>query len=436
MFSPNQHQQQQQQPQMPIHANMLNVQVPPQVNYVGQNDASYAAMNGVPHNPLSQAESLVHSSKKLENELLVLGQNVKHHEDNLVHLTACINSLNDQINDMQVILGKNNSSSTPMPVDGEDRSHKQNQKETVEHIMQHEKSAAGVVCQLKHHHADLASSTNDVLGVVATLGKVNDDNVSRILSEYLGLDTMLALVCTTYKGVEALESYDKEGLVCKNSGLHGLAASVERTIDGRFNVFCLENLRPYVGEFIPDDPQRRLALVKPKLPNGVTPDGFLGFAVNMINVDFAHLSSLTSDGHGIRETLFYTLFSRLQVYKTRAHMLQALPFLSDGAISLDGGIIRSNGIFVIGTCRDEMDVKFGISSCLPENLVDIEKKMKELKWKRDSTLEELKQGEQTLKHVRYTFEVKRQEFFRFMAQSSPYAMQYSIPATPRRPTPR
>ena len=67
-----------------------------------------------------------------------------------------------------------------MLVDGEDRSHKQNQKETVEHIMQHEKSAAGVVCQLKHH-ADLASSTNDVLGVVATLGKVNDDNVSRLL---------------------------------------------------------------------------------------------------------------------------------------------------------------------------------------------------------------------------------------------------------------
>lgn len=79
-----------------------------------------------------------------------------------------------------VILGKNNSSSTPMLVDGEDRSHKQNQKETIEHIMQHEKSAAGVVCQLKHH-ADLASSTNDVLGVVATLGTVNDDNVSRLL---------------------------------------------------------------------------------------------------------------------------------------------------------------------------------------------------------------------------------------------------------------
>lgn len=107
--------------------------------------------------------------------------------------------------------------------------------------------------------------------------------------------------------------------------------------------------RPYVGDFVPDDPQRRLALLKPKLPNGESPQGFLGFAVNMIHVDIEHLSSLTSDGHGIRETLFYTLLSKLQVYKTRAHMFQALPFLSDGAISLDGGIIRSNGVFVIGT---------------------------------------------------------------------------------------
>lgn len=66
---------------------------------------------------------------------------------------------------------------------------------------------------------------------------------NRILSEYLGLDTMLALVCTSYKGVEALETYDKEGFVSKSSGLHGLSASIGKPIDGRFNVICLENLR-------------------------------------------------------------------------------------------------------------------------------------------------------------------------------------------------
>lgn len=66
---------------------------------------------------------------------------------------------------------------------------------------------------------------------------------NRILSEYLGLDTMLALVCKTYNGVEALETYDNEGYVSKSSGVHGLSASVGRPIDGRFNVICLEKLR-------------------------------------------------------------------------------------------------------------------------------------------------------------------------------------------------
>lgn len=86
--------------------------------------------------------------------------------------------------------------------------------------------------------------------------------------------------------------------------------------------------------------------MKPKLPNGESPQGFLGFAVNMIHLD---MLSLTNDGHGLRETLFYNLFLKLQVYNTRAHMLQALPFLSHGAVSLDGGLIRSNGVIVFGT---------------------------------------------------------------------------------------
>lgn len=66
---------------------------------------------------------------------------------------------------------------------------------------------------------------------------------TRLLSEYLGLDTMLALVCMTHNGVEALETYNEEGVVSKSSGLHGLGASIGRTIDGRFDVICLENLR-------------------------------------------------------------------------------------------------------------------------------------------------------------------------------------------------
>lgn len=88
--------------------------------------------------------------------------------------------------------------------------------------------------------------------------------------------------------------------------------------------------------------------MKPRLPNGECPPGFLGFAVNMINVDCTNLFCLTSSGYGLRETLFYNLFSRLQVYKTRAEMVLALPCISDGALSLDGGMIRSSGVFSLG----------------------------------------------------------------------------------------
>ena len=97
-----------------------------------------------------------------------------------------------------------------------------------------------------------------------------------------------------------------------------------------------------------DDPERKLDILSPKLPNGKCPDGFLGFAVNMIDIDGSNLFGVTSSGHGLRETLFYNLFSRLQIYKTRAEMLQAVPCISDGAISLDGGIIRSSGVFFMG----------------------------------------------------------------------------------------
>lgn len=68
----------------------------------------------------------------------------------------------------------------------------------------------------------------------------------------------------------------------------------------------------------------------------------------MINVDTTNLFCVTASGHGLRETLFYFLFSRLQVYKTRAEMLNALPCISDGALSLDGGMIRASGVFSLG----------------------------------------------------------------------------------------
>ena len=105
--------------------------------------------------------------------------------------------------------------------------------------------------------------------------------------------------------------------------------------------------RPYVGKFIANDPQRRLDLPKPKFPGGEIPSGFLGYAVNMIHIDKANFY-VTTSGYGLRETLFYHLFSHLQVYRTRKDMLKARPLISDGALSLDGGIMRSRGDYYLG----------------------------------------------------------------------------------------
>lgn len=65
----------------------------------------------------------------------------------------------------------------------------------------------------------------------------------RLLSEYLGVETMLAIVCKTYEGVRALETYEEEGHINNGSGLHGLGASIGRALGGRYLVICLENLR-------------------------------------------------------------------------------------------------------------------------------------------------------------------------------------------------
>lgn len=113
-------------------------------------------------------------------------------------------------------------------------------------------------------------------------------------------------------------------------------------------ISCRFLYRPYAGEFIADDPQRRLALLKPRLPNGETPPGFLGFAVNMISIESTNLYCVSNNGHSLRETLFYHLFSNLQVYRSREDMVKAMYCIRNGAISLDGGMIRSPGVFSLG----------------------------------------------------------------------------------------
>jgi len=62
-----------------------------------------------------------------------------------------------------------------------------------------------------------------------------------------------------------------------------------------------------------NDPQKKLAMDDPKLPDGDPIPGFKGYAVNMIDLAPEELTVQTYSGYGLRETLFYNLFGNLQV---------------------------------------------------------------------------------------------------------------------------
>ncbi|XP_017973165.1 PREDICTED: protein DEFECTIVE IN MERISTEM SILENCING 3 [Theobroma cacao] len=424
--------------QFPNQPKPLAVMDPTTPMQVDQNEASSVARDEMRIGGFSHAKSIIQSSEKLQDDLRMLGLKIKHHEDNIKLLKIQKNKLDDSILDMQVMRGKYHSSSAPK-IGNENCSHLQSEEETTEQILRHGKSAAGILCQLKIHNATQASYltlTRDVLGAVATLGKVDDENLSWLFSEYLGVQTMMAIVCKTYESVRALETYNQDGCIDKTSGLHRLGASIGRAIDGRFHVICLESLRPYAGDFVADDPQRRLDLLKPRLPNGECPPGFLGFAVNMIQVDSSNLFCVTASGDGLRETLFYNLFSRLQVYRTRAEMVLALPCISEGAVSLDGGMIRSSGVFSFGN-REEVDVRFpkpSAKSDVPQNYIETEKQMKEMTWRKEKLEEDMKREQALLDNAKFNFERKKQDFVKFLAQSSSFATQFQ--ATQDRLTPR
>ncbi|KAI3987980.1 hypothetical protein MKX01_021094, partial [Papaver californicum] len=211
-------------------------------------------------------------------------------------------------------------------------------------------TAACVWCNIP---ADIQSQKlPDIVGIVALLGSVSTESLSRMLAKYLGEELMLAVVCKSYAAARCLEKYGKGGEVDRSDGLNIVAAQLGRPINCGFLVICLEDLCPCGGKFkSDDDPQRKLSLVDPLLPNGEIPSGFLGHAVNMVNIDIQQLHTRKNKGYYLRETLFYLLFEELQVYGTREQMNQARAFIKHGAISLDGGILKSNGILSLGPWR-------------------------------------------------------------------------------------
>lgn len=89
-------------------------------------------------------------------------------------------------------------------------------------------------------------------------------------------------------------------------------------------------------------PQKLLNIPDPGPSNKPRPDGFLGYAVNLLRFNPQQLKCYATPAkHSLRESLFFQLFSDLQVYDTKANMLNAQEFLTTGAVSLDGGLIRA-----------------------------------------------------------------------------------------------
>ncbi|KAE9604891.1 putative histidine kinase-like ATPase domain-containing protein [Lupinus albus] len=213
-----------------------------------------------------------------------------------------------------------------------------------------ENTAASVLslCCLSAYQKRPKCFRDDIIGLVVLCGTVKSPDLSRILAEYLGEDKMLAVICRSFDAASSLESYKQNGAVDLESGLHAEAATLGKAICNRFLVFCLEDIRPYTGCFQENDPQRKLALPDPILTNGKTPAGFIGYAVNMVEIDTDHLQIRTASGHSLRETVMFSLFRKLQVYETRESMMAACDCIEDDAVSLDGGILRENGLLSLG----------------------------------------------------------------------------------------
>ncbi|KAL9250225.1 Structural maintenance of chromosomes flexible hinge domain-containing protein [Drosera capensis] len=199
----------------------------------------------------------------------------------------------------------------------------------------------------------------EIIGCVSLLATAPNHALSCTLADYLGEDTMLAIVCQSNAPSTMLEIYEQV--------LNSLQKESGKVFKGRHLFIGLEDIKSYEGEFIEYNGQIRLALTDPILPTGTTARGFLGYAVNMIDIAIDHLGTKTAAGHGLRETLFYRLFGKLQVYETKESMKEAYPCVTtDGAVSLDGGIIRGNGVLSLG--HGEPEIFFPVVS---ESLVDI-----------------------------------------------------------------
>ncbi|XP_044961503.1 LOW QUALITY PROTEIN: structural maintenance of chromosomes flexible hinge domain-containing protein GMI1-like [Hordeum vulgare subsp. vulgare] len=291
--------------------------------------------------------------KKVSDEIETIDSNIHSEEEFIKFLDSHKKSVANRIATLKDEIG-----------------HRIGEKElTRQKIEENVGTAAAVLCNLtnRKRYEPGRCFKDEVVGIVALLGTVNNRELSRMLSVYLGEDNMLAVVCKTLDAANYFEKYDTDGNVDIHFGIHQEAANLGVPISRRFPIICLDEIRPYNGSLVWNTRQKKLNLPS---PHSETCKGFHGFAVNLINLSAENLEITTSRGHGLRETLLYRLFGELQVYETRNDMRQAMPHLRNGAISLDGGIIKGDGMLLLG--YSDPEITFPIMPDAPDILEDSE----------------------------------------------------------------
>ncbi|XP_076919274.1 protein DEFECTIVE IN MERISTEM SILENCING 3-like [Bidens hawaiensis] len=272
---------------------------------------------------------------------------------------------------------------------------------------------------MKHLNAmqdqDRHSLMANIIGIVALMGTAPTFELSKLFAEYLG-DQMLAVVCRHYEDINLLESYDENGKLNPNFALHMFTRELGQSINDRYLVLCIEEIRVCEAD---KDVEGKLLFPHPTLPDGSTPAGFLGYAVNMINIEDDHWDTKTASGCGLRETLFYRLFGETQVYETRKDMKRAMSCIKDRAVSMDGGILRGNGAITLGCL--EPDVIFPIEPArnrLSENDMRVMKRCRELKLELKETIRELVGKRKSHKSDLERFYERRDLYVRFFVRLS------------------
>ncbi|KAL2921819.1 Structural maintenance of chromosomes flexible hinge domain-containing protein GMI1, partial [Bienertia sinuspersici] len=261
-----------------------------------------------------QSSGLIQSAEK---EIHELASSIKNEEDVLEWSKLRRVDINEELTQLQAAIEV-----LPQPISQLDGMF---QKEVVLEYIEYNKvdSAASIynsASQKMSLEIRYPEFSADVVGLVALLATAPTPLLSRTLAEYLGEDHMLGIVCQSSAALKKPEIYENI--------LLSLASDLERSFKGRQLIICLEDIRQdlyysnysnyikaFHGEVLDNDCHRKLDLTNPALPNGTTPPGFLGYAV----------------------------------YETKEHMKHARECITEGAVSLDGGIIKGKGMISLGS---------------------------------------------------------------------------------------